>query len=63
MDLKDLDIQLPKPKVSICIRIDQEIINWFKDDGRGYQTKINAVLMAYVQAQKLKDKNDEYGTN
>ncbi len=44
-------IVLPKPKASICIRLDQEVLDWFKTQGKGYQTRINALLRAYMEAQ------------
>jgi uncharacterized protein (DUF4415 family) len=44
-------IVLPKPKASICIRLDQEVLDWFKAQGKGYQTRINALLRAYMEAQ------------
>jgi uncharacterized protein (DUF4415 family) len=44
-------ILLPKPKARICIRLDQEVLDWFKAQGKGYQTRINALLRAYMEAQ------------
>ena len=44
-------IVLPKPKASVCIRLDQEVLDWFKAQGKGYQTRINALLRAYMEAQ------------
>jgi uncharacterized protein (DUF4415 family) len=38
-------------KRDIHIRLDGDIIDWFKAHGRGYQTRINAVLRAFVQAR------------
>lgn len=47
----------PQKKQSVTIRYDKEIIDYFKESvGQGYQTKINAVLKAYVQAH-LKSQN------
>lgn len=43
---------LPETKKQITLRIDSEVIDFFKDSGRRYQTRINAVLRAYVDAQK-----------
>ena len=43
---------LPPPKEQLTLRIDQDIVNWFKDTGKGYQTRINTVLRRYVEAQK-----------
>jgi uncharacterized protein (DUF4415 family) len=45
-------VQLPKPKKPITIRIDPEVLEWFQSRGPRYQTRINAVLKAYVQANK-----------
>jgi uncharacterized protein (DUF4415 family) len=44
-------IVLPQPKASVCIRLDQEVLEWFKAQGKGYQTRINALLRAYMEAQ------------
>ena len=35
------------PKVSISLRIDREVLEWFKAQGDGYQTRMNAVLRAF----------------
>jgi uncharacterized protein (DUF4415 family) len=37
------------PKKNITLRIDPEIIEWFRAKGKGYQTRMNAVLRAYVE--------------
>ena len=37
-------------KASISLRVDQDVLEWFKDQGPGYQTKINAVLRAFRDA-------------
>jgi len=42
----------PQEKAAISIRLDQDIVDFFKAQGRGYQTRINAVLRAYIEAQK-----------
>jgi len=43
-------IVLPQPKASVSIRLDQDVLNWFKGQGKGYQTRINALLRAYMEA-------------
>lgn len=43
---------IPGPKEQITLRIDGDIVEWFKDTGKGYQTRINTVLRRYVEAQK-----------
>ena len=40
----------PENKRALSIRLDQDILAFFKRRGRGYQTRINAVLRAYVEA-------------
>lgn len=41
-------------KEVITIRFDSEVLEWFRKSGPGYQTRINAILKAYVDAQKRK---------
>ncbi len=38
-------------KEVVTLRLDQDVLAWFRQDGRGYQTRINAVLRAFVEAQ------------
>ena len=38
------------PKASISIRVDQDVLEWFKAQGSGYQTRINTVLRAFRDA-------------
>ena len=45
-------IVLPSPKKAVSIRLDNDVMKWFQGQGKGYQTRINAVLRAYVQAQR-----------
>ena len=44
-------LRLPKSKPLISIRIDPDVLEWFKDQGAGYQTRMNAVLRMYMDAQ------------
>jgi uncharacterized protein (DUF4415 family) len=37
-------------KTSISLRVDADVLEWFKAQGRGYQTRINAVLRAFKDA-------------
>jgi uncharacterized protein (DUF4415 family) len=37
-------------KTSISLRVDADVLEWFKAQGPGYQTRINAVLKAYKDA-------------
>ena len=40
------------PKAQLTIRVDREVLDWFRKQGRGYQTRINALLRAYMDAHK-----------
>lgn len=40
---------IPVPKKLLSLRLDSDIVDWFKSQGPGYQTRINAVLRAFVQ--------------
>ena len=45
-------LRLPEPKTAVTIRLDQQVLEWFKTKGPGYQTRINALLRAYLEAHK-----------
>jgi len=42
-------LRLPQKKDSITLRLDHDVLAWFRRQGRGYQTRINAVLRSYVE--------------
>lgn len=39
-------------KAQLTLRVDSDVLEWFKKQGQGYQTKINALLRAYMEAHK-----------
>lgn len=39
-------------KEQLTLRIDGDVLKWFKRQGRGYQTRINQLLRAYMEAHK-----------
>jgi uncharacterized protein (DUF4415 family) len=43
---------LPPRKKDVHIRLDADILDWFKSHGTGYQTRINAVLRSFVQTRQ-----------
>jgi uncharacterized protein (DUF4415 family) len=45
-------VVFPQGKAPVTLRLDKDIIAWFKSQGRGYQTRINAALRAFVEAHK-----------
>jgi uncharacterized protein (DUF4415 family) len=42
---------MPQRKRALSIRLDEDVIDWFKERGPGYQTRINAVLRAFIEQQ------------
>jgi len=46
---------VPARKKTISIRLDEDVLDYFKSEGDGYQRRINAVLRSYMQ-QKAKPK-------
>ena len=44
----------PGPKQQITLRLDPDVLKFFRQKGRGYQTAINAVLRKYMQVQHSK---------
>jgi uncharacterized protein (DUF4415 family) len=45
-----LDLTAAPRKEAISLRLDAEVLDWFRARGPGYQTRINAVLRAYKDA-------------
>lgn len=39
-------------KSQLTLRVDKDVLEWYKKQGRGYQTKINSLLRAYMEAHK-----------
>jgi uncharacterized protein (DUF4415 family) len=47
---KSAKMAMPAPKEIVTMRLDADLLRWFRQQ-RGYQTRINAILRAYMQAQ------------
>ena len=45
-------IGLPRRKQAVHIRLDVDILDWFRSQGPGYQTRINAVLRSFVDSRR-----------
>jgi uncharacterized protein (DUF4415 family) len=45
-------VVMPRGKTSVHLRIDSDVFDWFKKQGEGHLTRMNAVLRSYVDAQK-----------
>ena len=55
IDWSDAVLVIPPGKKAISIRVDEDVLDYFKSQGDGYQRRINAVLRSYMQ-QKAKPK-------
>jgi uncharacterized protein (DUF4415 family) len=55
IDWSDAVLVMPPKKKAISIRVDEDVLDFFKREGEGYQRRINAVLRSYMQ-QKAKPK-------
>ena len=40
------------PKKAVSLRLDQDVLDWFKAQGEGHLTRMNAVLRSYYEAHK-----------
>lgn len=49
---KNAQLLRPSPKAMISLRVDKEVLAWFRTQGKGYQSYMNAVLRAFSEAQK-----------
>jgi uncharacterized protein (DUF4415 family) len=45
-------VVMPRGKTSVHLRLDSDVVEWFKTNGKGHLTRMNAVLRAYVDSQK-----------
>ena len=49
VDWAQASVELPEPKAVLNMRVDRDVLEFFRRQGKGYQTKINAVLRSYVE--------------
>jgi uncharacterized protein (DUF4415 family) len=51
---KNAVVEYPERKRPVTLRLDADILEWFRSTGKGYQTRINAVLRSYYEAHSRK---------
>ncbi len=49
---REARVVVPTPKVPVSVRLDRDVLEWFKDQGPRYQSRINAVLRAFMLAHR-----------
>jgi len=53
---KDAEFVVPGAKKLLSLRVDPDVLAWFRATGPGYQTRMNAALRAYVRAKQAQGK-------
>jgi uncharacterized protein (DUF4415 family) len=53
-DWSEAVLVIPPKKKAISIRVDEDVLDYFKKDGAGYQRRMNAVLRSYMQQKRKK---------
>lgn len=69
-DIAELDAEffatarvvVPPGKKQVTVRLDRDVLAWLKAQGRGYQTRINAILRAYYEAHRSRNASSGRGT-
>lgn len=54
IDWSDAELVIPPKKTAVSIRLDEDVVEFFRQTGRGYQTRINAVLRRYMEHKRRK---------
>jgi uncharacterized protein (DUF4415 family) len=49
---REARVVLPMPKVPVSVRLDRDVLEWFKQQGPRYQSRMNAVLRAFMVAHR-----------
>jgi uncharacterized protein (DUF4415 family) len=52
---QNAELRVPANKERITLRVDRDVLEYFRRSGQGYQTRINAVLRAYMEMQQGKN--------
>jgi uncharacterized protein (DUF4415 family) len=62
IDWSTVQVGIPKPKQQLTIRLDGDVVEWFRAQGAGYQSRINAVLRSFVEDQKRRSASSRTGS-
>jgi uncharacterized protein (DUF4415 family) len=52
VDWSEAVLVIPPKKKAISIRVDEDVLDYFKHEGAGYQRRMNAVLRSYVEQKR-----------
>ncbi len=51
---KRAELRMPVPKKGIYVRIDPDVLDWLKSKGKGYQTRMNAMLRTMMESDQAR---------
>ena len=54
--LRSVDMKISPGKKPVSLRLDADVLEWMKAQGKGYQSRINAILRAYYEAHRDEDR-------
>ena len=46
------ELQMPQPKKGVYVRLDTDVLDWLKSKGKGYQTRMNAILRTLMESDR-----------
>jgi uncharacterized protein (DUF4415 family) len=52
VDWDSVTVKMPQPKADLHMRLDRDVLDYFRKTGKGYQTRINAILRSYVERMR-----------
>ena len=55
--LRSVEMKITPEKKPISLRVDADVLDWMKGQGKGYQSRINAILRSYYEAHKNEHSN------
>ncbi|MBI1355363.1 MAG: 3-oxoacyl-ACP synthase [Acidobacteria bacterium] len=47
-----VELRMPKTKKGVYVRLDEDVLDWLKSKGAGYQTRMNAMLRALMETDR-----------
>ena len=57
-DWATVEVHPPRPKKHLTMRLDADMVDWFRAQGPGYQSHINAVLRAYYEHRRREPRSE-----
>lgn len=46
---------MPQPKKAVALRLDADVLAWLRGQGRGYNSRVNAILRAYMATEQRRE--------